>query len=122
MPALKLALSLIHIFATNYVSNQLTLKHQRKVEVLKVILDAAYKEYEFRTKQKLEIAKVKNEVVEIASFTEYIIFYAKIAETITKENLKEEDILNSLKENKILIDSYYKYRDQYPIERKINNQ
>jgi len=87
--------------------------HERKLEVLKVILEAAYKEYEYRTTQDLAEAKEKNKTAVILSFTEYIIFYSRISETITKKNASEEDIKNALSENKTLIDAYYKNRDIY---------
>jgi hypothetical protein len=103
--------------AITYINSYITLKHQRKIEVLKVVLDAAYKEYEFRTSQLLELAKETKENVELYSFTEYLIFYTKISETITKKNLTEKDMQNALKENKVLIDSYYKYKEQFPINR-----
>ncbi|MBK8382301.1 MAG: hypothetical protein IPL16_10505 [Ignavibacteria bacterium] len=53
-------------------TNAVSRKNESKLAVLKVLLEAAYKEYEFRTNQDLEEAKLQNKPAKIKSFTEYI--------------------------------------------------
>lgn len=94
-------------------TNALSRRNERKLEVLKVLLDAAYKEYELRTKQDLEEAKLQNRTARIKSFTEYIIFYKEMATIFASEKITEKDIINTLKNNKKLIDTYYLKREEF---------
>ena len=80
--------------------------------ILKVLLEAAYKEYEFRTKQDLEEAKLQGKIAKIKSFTEYIIFYREIADIFSNQTVSSDDIISSLKKNKVLIDTYYINREK----------
>ncbi|MEO8109770.1 MAG: hypothetical protein ABI594_07065 [Ginsengibacter sp.] len=95
-----------------FFSNKLARKNDHKLAVLKVLLEAAYKEYEFRTKQDLEEAKAAGETARIKSFIEYIIFYKEIANIFSNETVSENDLINSLKKNKVLIDAYYTNREE----------
>jgi len=95
-----------------FFSNKLARKNDHKLALLKVLLEAAYKEYEFRTKQDLEEAKAAGKTAKIKSFTEYIIFYKEIAEVFSNESVSENDLINSLKKNKVLIDAYYVNREE----------
>ena len=110
--AVTALIGIITAFVT-MITNALSRKNERKLAVLKVLLEAAYKEYEFRTKQDLEEAKSLNKIVKIKSFTEYIIFYKEMAAIFSKKNINEDDIINTLKNNKKLIDTYYLKREEY---------
>lgn len=114
--AITASIALIVGIITAFVTmrtNALSRKSEKKLAVLKVLLEAAYKEYEFRTKQELEEAKAKNETAKIKSFTEYVIFYKEMSKVFSLENITEKDIINTLKNNKKLIDTYYKNREEY---------
>jgi hypothetical protein len=85
--------------------------HERKLGVLTVLLEAAYKEYEYRTNQDLAKAEKNKTVPKIKSFTEYIFFYSGISEVLTEGDITPKDIENTLIKNKILIDAYYTNRE-----------
>jgi hypothetical protein len=95
-----------------FKSNALSRKNEHKLAILKVLLEAAYKEYEFRTKQDLEEAKLQGKIAKIKSFTEYIIFYREIADIFSNQTVSSDDIISSLKKNKVLIDTYYINREK----------
>ena len=95
-----------------FFSNKLARKNDHKLAVLKVLLEAAYKEYEFRTNKDLDEAKANGKTAKIKSFTEYIIFYKEMADIFSNESVSETDLINSLKKNKVLIDAYYKNREE----------
>lgn len=114
--AITASVALIVGIITAFVTmrtNAVSRKNESKLAVLKVLLEAAYKEYEFRTNQDLEEAKLQNKPAKIKSFTEYIIFYKEMAAIFSNENICEEDIINSLKNIKKLIDTYYLKREEY---------
>jgi len=92
-------------------TNALSRKNDHKLAVLKVLLEAAYKEYEFRTKSDMGTAISLKKIPKIKSFTEYIIFYKEIAELFSKDIVTPEEFINSLKKNKILINTYYTHRE-----------
>ena len=94
-----------------FKSNALSRRNEHKLAVLKVLLEAAYKEYEFRTKQDLDKANAQGKIAKIRSFTEYIIFYRGIADIFSNQTVSSDDIINSLKKNKLLIDTYYTNRE-----------
>jgi|GEM_PF-5565519 hypothetical protein len=95
-------------------SNAKARKHDHKLSILKVLLEAGYKSYELRTKLILEEAKdKKQETKNFLSFTEYIIYYRKMADVFSQEKVTENDIVQALKENKKLIDTYYIEREVY---------
>jgi len=94
-------------------TNALSRKNEHKLAVLKVLLEVAYKEYEFKTKADIEDANQKNIVPKIKSFSEYVIFYREIAEVFSHDIVNKEDIVNSLEKNKVLIDTYYENREKY---------
>ncbi len=93
------------------LSNAAARKNEHRLAVLKVLLEAAYKEYEFRTTQDLAEAKAANRIPNIKSFTEYIIFYSQMSGVFSKGKISEDDIISCLKDNKKLIDAYYANRD-----------
>lgn len=97
----------------NMRTNARARKNEKKLAVLKILLDAAYKEYEFRTKQDLEEARLNNKKARIKSFTEYIIFYQQMGLIFEKEDITREDIIGTMRHNKTLIDTYYKKRDEF---------
>lgn len=66
-------------------TNALSRKNEHKLAVLKVLLEVAYKEYEFRTKADVEDANQKNKAPKIKSFTEYVIFYREMAEVFSHD-------------------------------------
>lgn len=113
--SIALIVGIITAFVT-LRSNALARKNEKKLAVLKVLLEAAYKEYEFRTKQDLEEAKSQNRIAKIKSFTEYIIFYKEMSAIFANENITETDIINTLRNNKKLIDTYYVKRDEFKPE------
>ncbi len=105
--------------AVTLISNAYTRRHEKKLAILKVILEAGYKEYEFRTKEIYDRAKAEGkEPTDVLSFTEYIIFYREMSEVFAKENVTEGDIRKALEGNKKLIDTYYRERKNYPPNRK----
>jgi hypothetical protein len=106
------------------VNSTLARKNEHKLAILKILLEAGYKEYEFRTKQDIEIANSKGEEPKIKSFMEYIIFYKELSVLFAKTKVREDDLILSLKKNKILIDSYYENREIYRPEyhQEINKQ
>ena len=110
--SIALIVGIITAFVTMYNSAQ-SRKNEKKLAILKVLLEAAYKEYEFRTKQDLEEAKAQNKTVKIKSFTEYVIFYKQMGLIFSKDEITEEDIVNTLKNNKKLIDAYYIKREEF---------
>lgn len=92
------------------MNNKHTRKSEHKLSILRILLDAAYKEYEFRTQ--VDYEKIKNgEKVKIKSFTEYIIFYMELSNLFNREYIDEQALITSLKRNKILIDVYYRTRE-----------
>lgn len=91
-------------------NNNKSRKNEHRLSILKILLEAAYKEYEFRTKE--DLAKQSgDDSIKIKSFAEYIIFYRELADLFSKEEVSENELINSLQKNKKLIDSYYKYRE-----------
>ncbi len=112
---ITVAIALITATITAFVAlrtNTLSRKNEHKLSVLKVLLEAAYKEYEFRTKSDIEEAKKANKIVKIKSFTEYIIFYREMAEIFSNDVVSREDIIKSLEKNKVLIDTFYDNREK----------
>lgn len=93
-------------------NNNKSRKSEYKLSILKILLDAAYKEYEFRTKADLLNAGKTGDLSKIKSFTEYIIFYKELADLFSLESMNESDLVDSLKKNKKLIDSYYLNREK----------
>lgn len=95
------------------LTNAASRRNDHRLSVLKVLLEAAYKEYEFRTKQDIELAKSENKIPNIKSFTEYIIFYKGMAKVFSKRRTKKDDIITCLEKNKELIDTYYDNREKH---------
>lgn len=87
-------------------TNSLSRKNEHKLAILKILLEAAYKEWEFKSTNDIK----KNK--QIKSFTEYIIFYRKMADVFSNEIVKKEDIIEALQKNKDLIDTYYEQREK----------
>ena len=85
--------------------------HEQKLAILKILLESAYKEYEFRTKTEIETDEKKGRESQIKSFTEYIVFYRELSTLFSQETVNETDLINSLKKNKKLIDTYYEHRE-----------
>lgn len=88
-------------------------QNEHKLAVLKILLEASYKEYEFRTKNEIKEAKEMDEIPNIKSFTEYIIFYNEMSKLYTDKSITPEEIKSTLENNKKLIDSYYLNRKVY---------
>jgi len=109
--SIVLIVGIITAGTTIYTTSQAR-SNEKKLAILKVLLEAAYKEYELRTKQDLEFAKEKNETPKIKAFIEYVIFYKQMSLIFSKNKITPEDIETTLKENKILIDTYYSKRDE----------
>jgi hypothetical protein len=57
--SIALIVGIVTAFATMHTNAQAR-KSEKKLAILKVLLEAAYKEYEFRTNQDLEDGKVQN--------------------------------------------------------------
>jgi len=117
--AITASIALIVGIITAFVTmrtNALSRKNELKLGILKVLLEGAYKEYEFRAKQDIDDAKAKNKRPEVKSFTEYIIFYKGMAAILSNEKISEEDIIITLKNNKKLIDIYYLKRKEFRLE------
>lgn len=110
--SIALIVGMITAFVTMFTNAQAR-KNERKLAILKVLLEAAYKEYEFRTKQDLEDAKNNKKEIRIKSFTEYVIFYKQMGLIFAKNEINEADIINTLKRNKELIDTYYNSREEH---------
>jgi len=110
--SIALIVATITAFVTVRI-NVLSRRSERKLAVLKVLLEAAYKEYEFRTKQDIDEAKAKNVELKLKSFTEYVIFYKEMAAVFSNESISEQNIIDTLKNNKKLIDTYYSKREEY---------
>lgn len=107
-----LAVAIIGAVVT-ILTNAASRRNEHRLSILKVLLEAAYKEYEYRTTQDLAEAAAQNRAPHIKSFTEYIIFYNKFAKVYSKKRISEEDIIEALRENKKLIDTYYTQREEY---------
>ena len=71
-------------------------KDEHKLALLKVLLEAAYKEYEFRATKDIEDAKARNQEPKIKSFTEYIIFYKEWSTLFTKDDITEQELIEAL--------------------------
>lgn len=110
--SIALIVATITAFVTMRI-NVLSRRSERKLAILKILLEAAYKEYEFRTKQDIDEAKAKNEKPKIKSFTEYVIFYKEMAAVFSNESISEQNIIDTLKNNKKLIDTYYSKREEF---------
>jgi hypothetical protein len=110
--SIALIVGIITAYATIYNSWK-SRKNEKQLAILKVLLEAAYKEYEFRTKQEIENAKAENRTAKIKSFTEYVIFYKQMGILFSKDQISEDDIVNTLQNNKALIDTYYLQREKY---------
>ena len=95
------------------VNSQKSRQNEHRLAILKTLLDAAYKEYEFRTKQEIEEAKASGSEPNIKSFTEYIIFYKEFAQLYVKPKMSVQDIAATLESNKKLIDAYYLERERF---------
>lgn len=107
-----LAVALISGVITIWINIQAR-KNEHRLAILKVLLEAGYKEYEFRANQDIERAKHDGKPLKVKSFTEYIIFYKSLAETFSKKKITEKDIEEALRKNKILIDAYYQQREEH---------
>jgi len=97
-----LIVGIVTAFLT-YESNALATKNDHKLAVLKVLLEAAYKEYEFRTKQDIKEAKLLGNIAKIKSFTESIIFYREIADIFSKNTAQRASLILWRKTKYLLI-------------------
>lgn len=114
--AAVIIVALITVFGT-LIANAISRYHEKKLAIMKTIMESAFQDYEMRTKE-LYDKKISQEAepYKFLSFTEYLIFYRKMASLFSQKNVSEDDIVNALVENKKLIDKYYEERDNYEPE------
>jgi hypothetical protein len=114
--AIALATAIITA-AVALITNAWSRRHEKKLAIMKTIMESAFKDYELRTKELYEKGiSQETEPYKFLSYTEYLIFYKKMASLFAQKKVSEEDITKALLENKKLIDKYYDVRDAYKPE------
>jgi len=103
------SISLINIIGsiiTNRQNNNHALKKQRQ----SLIMESAFKEYEYRTNHVKDNIR-PGESAYLFPFDMYLVTYAKIAEYMEKKSLSKKDIDDMLKDMKTISASYRQHNN-----------